>query len=79
MSPPQSKSSRFCIKSVVRTVVLRAMDGKALLKQHSLNQPLWFTVIHGSLENASDPWGTDMQTDNLILTLTMQLGARPRI
>lgn len=79
MSPPQSKSSHICIKSVVRTVVLRAMDGKAPLKWHSLNQPLGFTVLHESLENASDPWGTDMKTDNLRLTLTMQLGARPRI
>lgn len=55
------------------------MDGKAPLKWHSLNQPLGFTVLHESLENASDPWGTDMKTDNLRLTLTMQLGARPRI
>lgn len=55
------------------------MDGKAPLKRHSLNQLFWCTVRNGSLENASDPWGADVRTDNLTLTLTKQLGARPKI
>lgn len=66
----KAKSGSICIKSVVRTVVLRVVDSRTPLKRHSFNQPLWYTVINKSLEKVSDSWCTNVKVYNLTLILT---------